>query len=242
MSSICPPPGPAGPAVHRTIFQPRGERRRLVGVTLAAVLTGCPVTTAHEAADGADTTQALVLKARAGDRDAFSDLVDLHARAARRVAAAALADAGDADDVVQDACLVAWRRLHELDDPGAFRPWLLRIAWRKAIDRRRAGQSWVGRLLRIDFAADDLGAADPAPTPEHQAIAGQLDAAIARAVRSLPVRYRDPFLLAAAQDQQYRDIAHVLGVPIGTVKWRISEARRLLRTKLAALGHEVDRA
>ena len=66
-----------------------------------------------------DTAQ-LVARARAGDLHAFGTLVDRHARAARRVAAAALAAPDDADDVVQEACVTAWQRLGDLSDPGSF--------------------------------------------------------------------------------------------------------------------------
>ena len=81
--------------------------------------------------------------------------------------------------------------------------------------------------------------ATPGPTPEALAMASELDRAIAVAVRSLPARLRDPFLLATAHQHRYDDIAEWLRLPVGTVKWRVFEARRILRDKLAALGHEV---
>jgi RNA polymerase sigma-70 factor (ECF subfamily) len=184
-------------------------------------------------------TARLVALARAGDLHAFGALVDLHARAARRVAAAALATPADADDVVQEACLTAWQKLSELSDANAFRGWLLRIAWRKAIDRRRSTSSWLRRFTSNEHADPQMGLVrDLGPDPEVQAIGTELDAAIAVAIRSLPTRLRDPFLLATAQRQRYGDIADVLGLPVGTVKWRVFEARRILRAKLKGLGHE----
>ncbi|MEZ5291583.1 MAG: RNA polymerase sigma factor [Vicinamibacterales bacterium] len=183
-------------------------------------------------------TADLVARARAGDAAAFGALVERHYRAVRRVAAAALPASPDCDDVVQEACVTAWQRLPDLADPEAFRPWLQRIVWRKALDRRRAATSWLRRFSQE-------GPDDEAPArglgPEAEAIAGELDAAIRLAVRSLPTRYRDPFLLAAAQEHRYDDIARLLQLPVGTVKWRVFEARRIVRAKLAALGHEVRR-
>ncbi|MGE0816435.1 MAG: RNA polymerase sigma factor [Vicinamibacterales bacterium] len=184
-------------------------------------------------------TAALVARARDGDASAFGALVDRHYRAARRVAAAALPASADCDDVVQEACVTAWQRLSDLADPEAFRPWLQRIVWRKALDRRRTDTSWLRR-----FTQEAPGQEAPPARghgPEAEAIAGELDAAIRLAVRSLPTRYRDPFLLAAAQDHRYDDIARLLRLPVGTVKWRVFEARRIVRAKLAALGHEVRR-
>ncbi len=185
-------------------------------------------------------TAALVARARGGDVQAFGALVDLHARAARRVAAAALATPDEADDVVQEACVTAWQRLGDLSDPEAFRPWLLRITWRKALDRRRSVRRWLSRLVAGDAAADRLEIApDPGADPEGEAIASELDRAIAVAVRSLPTRLRDPFLLATAHQHRYDEIAAWLQLPVGTVKWRVFAARRVLRAKLAAMGHEV---
>ena len=100
-------------------------------------------------------TTRLADRARSGDADAFGALVELHHRAARRVALAALGNLADADEAVQDACLTAWRRIDRLDDPAAFRAWLLRITWRKAIDRRRSLATWLKRLRRDPTDADD---------------------------------------------------------------------------------------
>jgi RNA polymerase sigma-70 factor (ECF subfamily) len=186
----------------------------------------------------AETTQ-LAVRAQAGDRDAFSALVDLHQRAARRVAAAALGDRTEADEAVQEACLTAWRRIDRLDDPAAFRAWLLRITWRKALDRRRSVTLWL-RRLRQPADADSESVIDlvPAPTvsPADALLAQERDRVVAQLIRSLPPRLRDPFLLAASGEHRYEDIAVLLGLPLGTVKWRMAEARRVLREKLARLG------
>ena len=64
-----------------------------------------------------------------------------------------------------------------------------------------------------------------------------LELAIAQVVRALPKKLRDPFLLAASGDHRYEEIAVLIGIPVGTVKWRISEARRVIRMKLERLGH-----
>ncbi|MGE4222721.1 MAG: RNA polymerase sigma factor [Vicinamibacterales bacterium] len=188
-------------------------------------------------------TARLVTLAQAGDLEAFGALVDRHARSARRVAAAALAAPDDADDVVQEACLVAWQRLSDLADPAAFRSWLLRITWRKAIDRRRSVRRWLTRLVAGEAGRDEVDiAADPGPSPEDHAVAAELDRAMEAAIRALPLRLRDPFLLATAERHRYDEIAACLGLPVGTVKWRVFEARRILRETLASLGHEVGDA
>jgi RNA polymerase sigma-70 factor, ECF subfamily len=139
---------------------------------------------------------------------------------------------------VQEACLTAWRRIDRLDDPAAFRAWLLRITWRKAIDRRRSLATWIKRIRR-DHADDD----DPfenlpvgGDAPDDALLSRERDRLVAELIRSLPPRLRDPFLLAASGEHRYDDIATLLGIPLGTVKWRMAEARRVLKDKLVRLG------
>jgi RNA polymerase sigma-70 factor, ECF subfamily len=180
----------------------------------------------------------LVALARTGDRAAFGELIERHLTAARRVALAAVGQPTDADEAVQEASVAAWRRLDGLNDPNAFRGWFLRIVWRKAIDRRRSVRSWFDRFSSStaeDHRPMEFVAADAAP--DQVLISRELAAAIAQVVRSLPRKLRDPFLLAASGDHRYEDIATMLGAPLGTVKWRIAEARRVIRMKLDHMGH-----
>ena len=138
----------------------------------------------------------------------------------------------------QDACLTAWRRIDRLDDPAAFRAWLLRITWRKALDRRRSVITWL-RRLRVE-GRDEASIVDtlPAPdaAPDQELLTRERDRVVAELIRSLPPRLRDPFLLAASGEHRYEDIAVLLNLPLGTVKWRMSEARRVLREKLTRVG------
>ena len=179
----------------------------------------------------------LVALARTGDRAAFGRLLEDHLTAARRIALAAVGHAMDADEAVQDASVAAWTRIHALQDPAAFRSWFMRIVWRKAIDRRRSMRSWLGRFGAS--SSDDRPMEFPAvePSPDALLISRELEIAIRQVVKALPKKLRDPFLLAASGDHRYEDIAALLSVPVGTVKWRISEARRLIRMKLDRLGH-----
>lgn len=234
-------------------LQPRSEGPRLRDVTLAettAPLAASMPPSMSDASFDAETTR-LARLAQAGDADAFCALIDLHQRAARRVALAALGRPAEADEAVQEACVAAWQRIGTLSDPAAFRGWLLRIAWRKALDRRRSMSTWWRRLVGVSGpgpAATSSGVArtgeddviervaDPAVSVDVQLVRRERDALVAQMIRSLPPRLRDPFLLAAAGEHRYQDIAVMLKMPVGTVKWRVSEARRVLREKLARVG------
>jgi RNA polymerase sigma-70 factor (ECF subfamily) len=202
-----------------------------------AASAGAGPSSMQDASFDLETTR-LAARARSGDADAFGALVELHHRAARRVALAALGNLADADEAVQEACLSAWRRIDRLDDPAAFRAWLLRITWRKAIDRRRSLATWIKRIRRDH--ADDNDPFENLPVggdaPDDALLSRERDRLVAELIRSLPPRLRDPFLLAASGEHRYDDIATLLGIPLGTVKWRMAEARRVLKEKLARLG------
>jgi RNA polymerase sigma-70 factor, ECF subfamily len=191
---------------------------------------------AREAAAANPEVVRLVALARTGDRAAFGRLIEDHLTAARRLALAAVGQPMDADEAVQEASVAAWTRLDALQDPAAFRGWFMRIVWRKAIDRRRSVRSWFDRFgVSSDDRPMEFPTADP--SPDALLMSRELATAIAQVVKALPRKLRDPFLLAASGDHRYEEIAMLLGTPIGTVKWRISEARRLIRMKLDRLGH-----
>jgi RNA polymerase sigma-70 factor (ECF subfamily) len=187
-------------------------------------------------ADGRETAEVrrLVDAARAGDRDAFGTLVALNQRAVLRAAMAALGDAAEAEDVAQDACLVAWRKLATFRGDATFRTWLLTIVWRKALDRRkhRRLRRWLGRRDDEDVGAMVDRIEEPGADPERQTMSRDLVRRTAAEIRALSPKLRDALLLAATGEHSYADIAAMLGIPLGTLKWRVSEARRIVGERL----------
>jgi RNA polymerase sigma-70 factor (ECF subfamily) len=75
------------------------------------------------------------------------------------------------------------------------------------------------------------------PTPEQAAAQDQLRRAVRRAIRTLSPKLRDALLLAQAGDYTYDEIGAMLGTPLGTIKWRVSEARRVIRKHLQEQGY-----
>jgi RNA polymerase sigma-70 factor (ECF subfamily) len=186
--------------------------------------------------------QDLVRRAQAGDSDAFGELVDRNRRAVFRAALAVLGSSAEADDVAQDAFVMAYRKLATFRGEAAFRTWLLAIAWRKALDRRKS----LGRWLRLTVTAPETETdADGANWIEHMPAdthsqednlaAAQLQQRLRTLIRSLPRKLRDALLIAGSGEYTYEQISYILGVPVGTVKWRVSEARRVLKEKMAAM-------
>jgi len=186
----------------------------------------------------------LVERARQGDTRAFGELVDLHRSAVYRAALAALRSPADAEDVAQEAFVTAYRKLDGFRGEASFKTWLLAIAWRKALDRR----SSLGRRLRLMVTAseDERGTgpidrlAHSGPSQEDALLSAELMRNARRLIGTLPAKLRDALLLAGSGDYTYEEAAAMTGAPVGTVKWRVSEARRILKRKLAALGYGRD--
>ena len=162
------------------------------------------------------TLTALVAAAKAGDRDAFRELVEPDLVAALGTARIVTRSEADASDAVQDALLSAWRGLDSLREPDAFRAWFRRHVVRaalKAAERR-------GRVVELDLAA---------AAPE-----GELDRALdartlARAFDRLEARDRLLLTLHHFWDLPIAETAAHLAIPEGTVKSRVHYAMDRLR-------------
>jgi RNA polymerase sigma-70 factor (ECF subfamily) len=151
---------------------------------------------------------------------------------------AALGSHAEAQDAAQDAFVMAWKRLSTFRGDAQFRTWLLAIAWRKALDRRRRLSLWhkrtsvAGRpgLRGADLVEPDpiSVVAEPGASPETRTIAHDAADRVRREIAKLSPKLRDTLLLAASGEHSYEEIGALLGVPLGTVKWRVAEARRVL--------------
>jgi RNA polymerase sigma-70 factor (ECF subfamily) len=183
------------------------------------------------------TDAELVELARNGSRDACDQLVQRHQAAVYRAVFAALRVAEDAEEIAQDAFVRAFRFLDGYRGEASFRTWVLRIAWRRALTRRR-GNVWLLRREPVD-ALDAV--ADRRAGPEQEAVSTDLHRHLRRLIVQLPRSLRDVLLLEQTGDYKYEEIAAIVGAPVGTVKWRISEARRRLRGELAKLGYDQRR-
>lgn len=179
--------------------------------------------------------------ARAGDRAAFDELVSLHYRTVFRTAMAALQRREDAEDATQDAFVLAWRKVPGFRGDSSFKTWLLTIAWRQALDRRRLRTKWWQRTA-MPWRSDGYAGTPPdgldhlishQADPERVTEARHRVRQVQEAIGGLTPKLRDTLLLAASGEYGYDDIAAILGVPLGTVKWRVAEARKIIQGKLA---------
>jgi RNA polymerase sigma-70 factor, ECF subfamily len=177
----------------------------------------------------------LVELARGGDTAAFGDLVSRHKLTVYRAALAALGSPADAEDVAQEAFILAFQNLGAFRGEASVKTWMVRIAWRLALTRRRGLIKYVRRTLRIDAGAPET-IQSPEPSAEVQLGDAETVARVRQLIRALPSRLRDPLLLSMNPDMTSDEIAAVLGVPPGTVRWRLMEARRQLRQRLTHVG------
>ncbi len=190
----------------------------------------------HEGRETAEVS-ALIAAARAGDQHAFGSLVSMHQRVVYRTALAALGTREDAEDAAQEAFVVAWQKLTGFRGDSTFRTWLLTIVWRKALDRRRVRLLWRQRTA-VEQYADAPAAIETlhagTPDPERTVLASDAARRVREAIRALSPKLRDTLLLAASGEYSYDEIATILGIPLGTVKWRVAEARRLIGSQVDA--------
>jgi NitT/TauT family transport system substrate-binding protein len=168
-------------------------------------------------------------RARQGDIDAFS-----YVAAALRDQVLAWARPlctrnGEAEDVAQEALLAAWRHLAELREEEAF------AAWLRALTRSCALR--VLRKRRLAELPQDL---EPEQTKPEPGLDGEARQVIQSAVRELSAGQQAVIERFYMQGQKVEEIAAALGVPAGTVKRRLFEAREKLRTRLAGLGPDYD--
>lgn len=207
--------------------------------------TGRPVAESTNCVTGAGaespTDLELVRRAQAGDAGAFEELVTRNRRAVFRAALAALGSAAEADDVAQEAFVAAYQKLDSFRGEAAFRTWLLSIAWRKALDRHKSLRRWFRLTVtaRAGEEGEDVIERMPSSdrTPEEALAHDDRQRQLRRLIATLPAKLRHTLLLAGSGDYSYDQVAAMLNVPVGTVKWRVSEAKRVLKKKLDALGY-----
>ena len=186
---------------------------------------------------------ALLARARQGDVDAFALLFEA-LRPTVYAVACRLVGANDAEDVVMETYLKAWRAIPQFTGRAALSTWLYRIAHNCALDalRARARQPLVSAPRQDDEPAATSDWPDTTQRLPSDAIAGaETDALIRQALDQLPVEHRATLLLRFADGLSYAEIAAATDVALGTVMSRIFNGRRKLQRILRALELSPER-
>lgn len=171
---------------------------------------------------------AVLDRARAGDRDAMERVLESVAPAIRRFAIGMCKNDADADDVVQDALLSIATKLDSFEGRSAFSTWAFTLA-RTACSRRRRG------LKNRPSDGDDVLAEQPsnARSPEERLAGQEIGTLVARALDTLPEDYRAVLLLRDGEGLTAPEAAAVLGTSVDALKSRLHRARAALREALA---------
>jgi RNA polymerase sigma-70 factor (ECF subfamily) len=179
----------------------------------------------------------LIERARAGDRAAFGELIRPHVASVRRFAYSFARHWSDADDLAQEALLKAYRAFGGFEGRASLATWLYSVTRSVCYDHYR------GKLAHSRDVEDPLDEhAEAAPlAPEDgpdRLLEAKDDAALLwRALKTLSAEFRVPLVLFEIEGLSYDEIAHIEGVPVGTIRSRLSRGRQQLGTVLASLEH-----
>ena len=161
-----------------------------------------------------------------GDRRALGQLITLQGRGLTLLATRYLGGDGDADEVVQDVFVKAWRNASRYDPAKAkVSTWLYRITVNLCIDRHR--KRTFRRFVGLDDAATDIP--DPQPSAVDQLGTSQQLADVRAAITDLPNRQRMALLLSVVSELENGDIAEAMGISVGAVEQLLVRARKALR-------------
>jgi RNA polymerase sigma-70 factor (ECF subfamily) len=162
----------------------------------------------------------LVKLAQKGDKPAFDKVIRLCVPDMFRIALSILKNKDDADDAVCEAVVKAYENIHKLNDCNYFKTWIIRIL----INQANIAYKRRNKVIYLNDIADE-------PSCDDAYDLG--DSELSTAVSSLSIALRTVITLYYFQDMRIREIAEVLQVPQGTVKWRLSKAKSILKEKLS---------
>jgi RNA polymerase sigma factor (sigma-70 family) len=177
-------------------------------------------------------------RSRAGDADAFGIIFERHARAIYNYCFRRVGDWAAAEDLVSVVFLEAWRRRDVELPPDKVLPWLFGIATNVVRNRRRTERRHAHALSRVPAPQPGTGFSDDA---DERLDDERLMSRVLAFVAQLPEREQDVLTLCAWCELSYEDAALALGIPVGTVRSRLSRARARLRELDATFGHDEER-
>jgi RNA polymerase sigma-70 factor (ECF subfamily) len=179
----------------------------------------------------------LIQAAKRGDVESFNTLVLAYQDVAYTVAYRIMGEPHSAADAAQEAFISAFQKLHQFRG-DSFKPWLMRIVTNACYDelrrRQRRPATSLDALNDVQPAAG-LELHSPQENPEQYAQRSELNSAIQECIDDLPDDQRVIAVLSDVESYAYQEIADITGLPLGTVKSRLSRARSRLRDCLRAV-------
>jgi RNA polymerase sigma-70 factor (ECF subfamily) len=178
-----------------------------------------------------------VTRARTGDSDAFRTLVERHSRSVFRLAFRMTGNEQDAEDVVQESMLRAYKQLAKFDDRASFGTWLYRIAANYSLDlvrarKRRSQNQPLAPAGGEELDNPVLTVPSPDPNPERIALSGEVRERLTAAMDDLSATERSAFVLRHFEGMSIEDVGRVLGCQPGAAKHSVFRAVQKLRRAL----------
>ena len=175
----------------------------------------------------------VVRRLRLGETGLFEVVMRRYNQRLYRVARAILRDDAEAEDVMQQAYVNAYRHLDQFEGRALFSTWLTKIAVHEALARARRRGRFAEPEAADDGNGDTMsGLKSTGPDPERQAFTGELRALIESAIEALPEHYRAVFVLRDVEGMSTTESAECLDITEETAKTRLHRARKLLRANL----------
>jgi RNA polymerase sigma-70 factor (ECF subfamily) len=184
----------------------------------------------------ASEAPAILARARQGDGDAFRALVEQHSRSAFRLAFRMTGNEQDAEDVVQESFLKAYRHLNRFETRADFGTWLYRIVANCAVDALRSRQSRQRHGWSEPFEPSAETHACDQPGPERLAESSEVKRTVVAALGSLSPLERAAFALRHYEGRSINEISRTLGLGTSAAKHAVFRAVRKLRTELGSRG------
>jgi RNA polymerase sigma-70 factor, ECF subfamily len=180
------------------------------------------------------TDAAFVARARSGDSDAFRVLTERHGRALFRLAFRMTGNEQDAEDVVQESFLRAYRQLGKFDERATFGTWLYRIAANCSLDLVRSKKRRSEHMAHPDPDMEDPVVALPSgdPNPERMALSSEVRERVAEAMNELSATERTAFVLRHFEGMCIEEVSRVLECQPGAAKHSVFRAVQKLRRAL----------
>lgn len=175
--------------------------------------------------DGMSRDLELIRLARSGDRTAFGEIVRTYQRRVFIVAARIVGERADAEDIVQDTFVRAWKSLDGFDDTRPLGPWLCTIAANRAKTHLQSRKRRATEELTEHVVAPGL-------RPDEEVRQSLTRSKVMQAMQELSEEQRAVLTLRVLEDLSYEEISAALGIPLGTVMSRLSRAREQMRQRL----------
>lgn len=189
-----------------------------------------------------DADAALVARCKGNDLTAFDEIVERYQHKIYGYVKRLVGNETDAEDITQEVFLKALSSLRTFREESSLQTWLFRIATNLCRDvhrRRQREKGWLP-LWRYPDGEECSGEESPIEIPDYRndperlLLREELSELLTQAIDRLPIAMREVLVLHDMESMSYEEIAHALGIPLGTVKSRLFHARSRLRDALAS--------